>query len=361
MQAHILVLDHDAPRLQRIADIEVLFEVERRGHQPAAQVLFAAVFGEGDAVHRADVDTSVALDAQLASKHGLHVAIETPLGLKEGELLVIAELDLDPDVLQRDRSVPQRHLIAQVVRYVVVVAPLVDAHLLADQGHAGRRPVFDILAVAQFVDRDRAIVPVRHGPDDVLWPKGGVAAEEDIGQGRLHRLRVDLGHAPAVELDPDVALDPRDLPVGLAGRRQVATAARIEFGLDLLEQHPGQLAPLMGEFLWHEPVEDRDAFMHRVLFLPRRALHLLEAASHDDGALLAAEPARRATAIHRRVAAAEHDDAAADLVDVAERDAGEPVDADMDIGRRLFAAGNVQVPAARGAAADEHRVPAFAQ
>ena len=30
MQADILVLDHDAPGLQRVADIEVLLEVERR-------------------------------------------------------------------------------------------------------------------------------------------------------------------------------------------------------------------------------------------------------------------------------------------------------------------------------------------
>src|SRR3984893_17099517 len=376
MQAHILVLDHDAPRLQRIADIEVLFEVERRGHQPAAQVLFAAVFGEGDAVHRADVDTGVAFDAQLAGKHGLHVAIETAFSLEESELLVIAELDLDPDVLQRDRRIPERHLVAQVVRDVVVVAPLVDAHLLADEGHAGRRPIVDILAVAQFVDRDRGIVAVRHGPDDVLRPEGCIAPKEDIGQGRLHRLGVDLWHAPAVEFDPDVALDPRegvlladrdqdvvawDVHVGLAGRDEIAATARIVFGLDLLEQHPGQLAPFTGEFLRHQPVEDRDAFVHRVLFFPCRGLHFLEAAAYDDRDLLAAETARRAAAIHRGVAAAEHDNAAADLVDMAKRDAGEPVDADMDIGRCFLAPGDIEVAAPRGAAADEHRVPAFAQ
>src|SRR5205814_5279147 len=113
MQADILVLDHDAPGLQRIADIEVLPEIERRGHQPAAQVFFGAVFGEGDAIHRADVDAGVAFDAQLAGKDGLHVAIEAPFGFEKCELLVIAELDLDPDVLQRDRSVPERHFVAQ--------------------------------------------------------------------------------------------------------------------------------------------------------------------------------------------------------------------------------------------------------
>src|SRR5689334_20415184 len=38
VQTHILILDHDAPGLQRIADVELLLEVERRSHQPAAQV-----------------------------------------------------------------------------------------------------------------------------------------------------------------------------------------------------------------------------------------------------------------------------------------------------------------------------------
>ena len=101
--------------------------------------------------------------------------------------------------------------------------------------------------------------------------------------------------------------------------------------------------------------------MHRVLLLPGRGLHLLEAAAHDDGDLLAAEPARRAAAIHRGVAAAEHDDAAADLVDMAERDARQPVDADMDVVGRLLAAGDVEIAPARRAAADEDRVPIMGQ
>src|SRR5262249_3803325 len=120
-------------------------------------------------------------------------------------------------------------------------------------------------------------------------------------------------------------------------------------------------APFMGEFFWHQPVEDRDALVHRVLLLPGRRLHLLEAAAHDDGDLLAAEAARGTTAVHRRVAAAEHDDAAADLVDMAKRTAGEPVDTDMDVVRRRVAAGDVEIAPARRAAADEDRVPRMGQ
>ena len=46
-------------------------------------------------------------------------------------------------------------------------------------------------------------------------------------------------------------------------------------------------------------------------------------------------------------------------VDVAERDAGQPVDADMDVLGRFLAAGNIEIAAARRAAADENRVEIF--
>ena len=72
-----------------------------------------------------------------------------------------------------------------------------------------------------------------------LGPKRGVAAEEDVLAARLERRLVDHRHAPLVEIDADVALDPgervllahRDQHVvaleglvGLAGRHQLAPA-----------------------------------------------------------------------------------------------------------------------------------------
>ena len=74
-------------------------------------------------------------------------------------------------------------------------------------------------------------------------------------------------------------------------------------------------------------------------------------------------PRRRdaAAAVHRRVAAAQHDDALADLRHVTERDRRQPVDADVDVRGRFAAAGNVEVAAARRAAADEDRVVAFGE
>src|SRR5438270_7302267 len=230
--------------------------------------------------------------------------------------------------------------------------------------------------MAQFVDRDRRLMAVRDGPDNVLRPERRVPAEEHVGQGRLHRLRIDLGHAPAIELDADVALDPREgvfladrdehvvaqnVLVRFASRYQVAPALLIELGLDLLEQDAGQFAVVMSARGGHEEVEDRDAFVHRVLFFPDRGLHLLEARAHDDRDFLAAEAARGAAAIHCRVAAAEHDDAAADLVDMAERDGGQPVDADMDVGGGFLPAGDLELAAARRARADKDRVPALGE
>src|SRR4051812_19629674 len=64
VQAGVFVLHHHAHGLQRARDVEVLRRVLRRGAQPRAQVGLVAVLRERDAVHRADVDAGVALDAQ---------------------------------------------------------------------------------------------------------------------------------------------------------------------------------------------------------------------------------------------------------------------------------------------------------
>src|SRR5499426_3744304 len=208
-------------------------------------------------------------------------------------------------------------------------------------------------------------------PDDVLGPEGGVAAEEHLRVGRAHGLGVDLRHVPLVELDPDVALDPgesvlladRDqhvvageMLVRLARAHELAATLVVAHRLHLLELDAGEAAVVVGEFLGHEVVEDRDALVHGVLLLPGGRLHFLEAGAHHHLDVLAAEAARRAAAIHGGVAAAEHDDALADLADVTERHAGQPVDADMDVAGGFPAAGNVEVAAPRRAAADEDRV-----
>ena len=174
-----------------------------------------------------------------------------------------------------------------------------------------------------------------------------------------------------IEVESEVALDPRKrvfladrdqhvvagkVDVGLAGRHELAPPLVVLLRRDLLERDAGQLAVLVRERLRHEVVVDRDALVRGVLLLPRRRLHFVEAGAHDDLHVLAAQPLRAAAAVHRGVAAAQHDDALADLRRVAERHAGEPVDADVDVLRRLAPARQIDVAPARRAAADEHGV-----
>ena len=65
-------------------------------------------------------------------------------------------------------------------------------------------------AFAMLVDRDRGLMAVLDGPDDVLRAERRVAAEEHAGPRRLKRLAIDDGHVVAIELDAEVALDPRE-------------------------------------------------------------------------------------------------------------------------------------------------------
>ena len=187
---------------------------------------------------------------------------------------------------------------------------------------------------------------------------------------------IDLGHVPLVEFDAAVALDPgkgvlladrhQHIVAGnglvrFARGHQRAPALGVVLGLHLLEGDAGELAVVVGEGDRHHEIEDRNILVDGVFLLPGRRLHLLEAGTHDHLDVLAAEAARGAAAIHRGIAAAEHDHALADLLDMAERHAGEPVDADMDIGGGFLAAGNLELAAARRAGADKDRVVVLGQ
>ena len=107
-------------------------------------------------------------------------------------------------------------------------------------------------------------------------PKAASPPKNTFGLVEAKVLRVDLGHAPLVEFDADVALDPGEgvlladrhqhvvageMLVGLAGRDQLAAALGVVFRLHLLEGDAGELAVLVGEFLRHEIIMDRDALV----------------------------------------------------------------------------------------------------
>ena len=210
--------------------------------------------------------------------------------------------------------------------------------------------------------------------DDVLRAVGRIAAEKYLGHAGLEGAFTQHRQTPFVKRYAAVALYPRegvfltyrnqhcvaiDLHVGLAGRDQAAPALVVIDRLDDLKHHAGELAVVVQIAFGHVVVEDRDAFVQRIFLLPGRGLHFLEAAAHDDLDLLAAQAPCRAAAVHRGIAATEHDHALANAGDVAERDRGQPVDTDMDIRCRLLPARALQVAPARGAAANEDRVIAL--
>src|SRR5690606_5549020 len=240
-----------------------------------------------------------------------------------------------------------RHLEAFVVFDFVVVAPLVDAHFLADHRHARRRTLANIAAATEQVDRHRCLMAVSHCGDDVFRTKGRVAAEEHFRISRLEGGFIDDRHIPFAELETDVALDPRerillangDQHVGafhehevFPGRHQRTFAAGVVDGFDFLEFHADQFAVLHDKFFWHMVIEYRNTFALGVFNFPGRGLHVGARRAHGHRHALAAKADRRAAAIHRGVAATEYDDFFADAGDMAESHTAEPVDTDMDIG-----------------------------
>ena len=369
MEANILVLHHHATRFHRRGHVQRLFEIGRRRHQSRSQIGFVTIDRERDAIHRTDIDACVAFDAELVRENSLHVAVEATLRFGISGAQIEAQLDFGANVLQRDDLVFERHTVTLVAMDRVVVAPLVDAHLLREQIHVRRRPLRERLAVAVQIDRDRRIVPVRHGPDDVLRSECSITAEEHVGPRRRHRGLVDDRHVVRVEGDAQVALDPwkrvfltdgdehvvaREMNNRLARRHELPPTILVLLRRDFLERDAGQLTVVVRERLGNKIVVDRDALVHRILFFPRRCFHLVEARAHDDVDVLATQPARAAAAIHRGIAAAHHDDAFADRRDMAERHRRQPIDADMNVLARFVAAGNRYIASARRAAADEH-------
>ncbi len=182
----------------------------RRRLEPAAQVVFVAVAGEGDAFGRADIDAGIAFDAGLDGKYRLDVAVEAALGLGAGHEGIEAQFKFELDVLQGLFQRLDRHLLALFFGDLVVVTPLVNAHLLADEVGHRWRTILEAPATAEQVDGNRRLVTLRDGGDDVLRAERGIAAEKHLRQRRLQGRRVQHRHAPLVEFEADVLLDPRE-------------------------------------------------------------------------------------------------------------------------------------------------------
>ena len=222
-------------------------------------------------------------------------------------------------------------------------------------------------ALAVVVDRNRRLVPVLHGPDDVRRAERRVTAEKHARTRRHERRLVDHRHVPLAELQPDLALDEGERVV-LADRQHDRVARKNLAPDDLLlqplgrfdrpelvELHPGQHAVLDDEAHRLQVLDDLDAFFLGVLELPRRGLEVLPRLAGDDLDVGRAEPLRRPAAVHRRVADADDEHALADRLHVAEMNRLQPLDADEDL-IGVVPSRNVELLALRRAAPDKHRI-----
>src|SRR6185295_7662003 len=218
------------------------------------------------------------------------------------------------------------------------------------------------------VNRDRGLVTMLDCPDDVLWSERRIAAEEHAGARRLESHLVYHRHIPLVELDAEVAFHPGER-ILLADRQDHIVAgeefftenalrldaAAIDVVLHLLERHADELAVLDHERLGRMIDDDLDVLFLGILQLPLRRLEEAARLARHDFHALRAEPERRATAVHRRVADADDKHALADRFDVAEGHRFEPGDTDVDaIG--VVTARQHQLLAFRRTRSDEHRI-----
>ena len=187
-----------------------LGEILRGRLQARAQVCLVTIARDGQAIDRTDVDTGIALDAQLRAEHRLHVAVEAALHFLRRLLRGETQLHLDVEFLEALLERDVRHEAALGRRVVVRIGPLVHAHLAALQIDPGRQSLGHRLALAVAVNGDRGLVAVLHSPDDVLRAESGITAEKHAGARRLEGALVDDRNVPLVELDAQVALDPRE-------------------------------------------------------------------------------------------------------------------------------------------------------
>jgi len=80
VDANIFVLHHDAAGLfQRRRSINGLIVVDGRCRKAFAQILFLAVAGDGEALHRTHIDAGVAFDSFRRDEDGLNIAVEAAL------------------------------------------------------------------------------------------------------------------------------------------------------------------------------------------------------------------------------------------------------------------------------------------
>src|SRR6185437_7069111 len=118
------------------------------------------------------------------------------------------------------------------LRVVILIGPLVDAHLAAGERDRRWRPLLERFAAALPVDRQRGLVALLDRPDDVLGALRSIAAEEHARQRGLKGLGIDLGLIPTIEAQAHIALDPGER-ILLADRQNHIVAGNDDFA-----EHP---------------------------------------------------------------------------------------------------------------------------
>ena len=153
MKAEIFIFDHDPRSWECFGNIEVLrLWVQAWRQKVLSKLRLLAVLGERNTVHRADIDAGIAFDAFRRVEYGLYVAVKTALCLKKGQAPIEPELYFDIDVFECDFGRRVRNFVTHVIRNIVGIAPLVNAHLLARNFHIRWRAYMEVLATTHKLD-----------------------------------------------------------------------------------------------------------------------------------------------------------------------------------------------------------------
>ena len=96
---------------------------------------FVAILSDCEALQRADVYARIAFNTFVRGENGLHVAVQTSLDFIRRLLGAKPEFHFDVQLLKPLSEVDVSHLLPADRIVVVVIAPLADAHLLAQQIH----------------------------------------------------------------------------------------------------------------------------------------------------------------------------------------------------------------------------------
>src|SRR5689334_1788222 len=304
MNAYILVFCHDSSGLREIFRyVQGLSEVNGRRREPRAQILFLAIPRDGEALDRANVNAGIALDTAFGGKVRLDVAIEAARHFFGDLVRRETEFHFDGELVEAFFQIDMRHFLASDRRVIIAIAPLADSHFLTDQVHPERRPVRHSISMAIVVDRNGGLMTVLDRPDNILWPKSSVAAEEHAGPGGLICGGIDYGRIPFIEIDSQIAFYPREgvlLTDGqdhvIGGQEYRASCLRIpraSIPYELIKLHAFDNAILDDEFFRRMIDKNFNLLLLGILELPGGCFEKFARAPGHDFDVLTAEATRR--------------------------------------------------------------------